>query len=239
MRRIHGTSAITAVTVQNTLGVQAVHTIPTDIVEAQIRAVAVDLSPAACKTGMLGTADLVGTVASAIREASLEKFVLDPVMVATSGDRLLDEGAERAILELLMPLSALITPNLHEASILSGMAVRTAEEMERAAHRLLELGAKAVLLKGGHLEGDQVVDLFVDPAGCHAYQRPRIDTRHTHGTGCTLSAAITAELSHGAALRDAVESGLDFVHRAIASAPNLGRGSGPLNHFLQPRHLQA
>ncbi len=235
---VFGTSAITAVTVQNTLGVYGVHTIPPEVVRAQIRAVVSDLHPRACKTGMLGTAEMVETVAAAVADAKLDLFVLDPVMVATSGDRLLDEGAERAIVTRLMPLATIITPNLGEAAILSGLSVGTVAEMEAAARHLTLLGANGVLLKGGHLDGDTVVDVLVIGDRCHAYQRPRIDTRHTHGTGCTLSAAITAGLALGASLREAVESALDYVYRAIATSPNLGQGSGPLNHFVPstPRH---
>jgi hydroxymethylpyrimidine/phosphomethylpyrimidine kinase len=231
---VFGTSAITAITVQNTLGVTGVHAIPEDIVVAQIHAVASDFAPAACKTGMLATAALVTAVAKAIEAEGLTAYVLDPVMVATSGDRLLDEGAERAILERLMPLATVITPNLDEASILVGYPVRDVPAMERAAQDLMRRGAHAVLLKGGHLSGDCVLDLLADADGHHAWQRPRIDTRNTHGTGCTLSAAIAAGLAHGRPLRSAVESALDFVHHAIVTAPDLGSGSGPLNHFHPP-----
>jgi hydroxymethylpyrimidine/phosphomethylpyrimidine kinase len=229
---VFGTTAITAVTVQNTLGVGAVHAVPPDIVVAQIHAVCDDLAPAACKTGMLGSTEHVLAVAAAIATAKLQLFVLDPVMVATSGDRLLDPGAERAILTSLMPLSMIITPNLDEAEILTGYEVRTVAAMERASRRLVELGARAVLLKGGHLDGEHVVDMLFDGESCQTYERPRIPSSSTHGTGCTVSAAITAELAHGSTLHEAVESALVFVHRAIASAPALGRGAGPLNHFI-------
>jgi hydroxymethylpyrimidine/phosphomethylpyrimidine kinase len=180
---------------------------------------------------MLATAELVHTVATAIRDYSLTTFVLDPVMVSTSGDRLLAAGAETAIMQELLPLCTLVTPNLDEAAIMVGYAIPDAVVMERAARDLAARGAAAVLLKGGHLPGDRVIDILFDGTRCHAFERGRIDTRHTHGTGCTLSAAITAGLAHGHTLRDAVVSGLDFVHAAIETAPNLGRGSGPLNHF--------
>jgi hydroxymethylpyrimidine/phosphomethylpyrimidine kinase len=230
---VFGTSAITAVTVQNTLGVQGVHPIPADVVRAQIAAVAADLSPRACKTGMLATAELVRVVAESIRQHALPNFILDPVMVSTSGDRLLAEGAEEAIMQALLPLCTLVTPNLDEAAIMVGYGIDDAGDMERAARDLGSRGARAVLLKGGHLRGDLVIDVLYDGDNCRAFQRERIDTRHTHGTGCTLSAAIAAGLANGETLHDAVTAALDYVHDAIVHAPNLGRGSGPLNHFVR------
>lgn len=233
---VFGTSAITAITVQNTLGVTGVHAIPDDIVRGQIAAVATDLRPAACKTGMLATRSLVQTVADAIAEHGLRTYVLDPVMVATSGDRLLDEDAEEAIVQRLVPLALLVTPNLDEATILTGRAVDDVPAMHRAARSLVELGARAALIKGGHLHGDELVDVLFDGRDIREFRRARIHTTSTHGTGCTLSAAVTAGLAHGLPLAAAVEHALDFVHRAIAAAPNLGAGNGPLNHF-QPVRL--
>lgn len=228
---VFGTSAITAITAQNTLGVHAMHAIPLRDVRAQIDAVADDLLPAAVKTGMLATAPLVTEVARAIEHHALGPFVMDPVMVATSGDRLMESAGEVALRERLLPLAAVVTPNLEEAAILSGHSVHTLDDMRKAAHRLVELGAKAALVKGGHLEGD-AVDLLWDGNEERVWRRARIETRHTHGTGCTLSAAITAGLAHGATLPDAVEAATRFVARAIANAPGLGRGRGPLNHFV-------
>lgn len=235
---VFGTSALTAITVQNTLGVSGVHAIPVDIVREQIAAVATDLQPAACKTGMLATRELVFAVAHAIAQHRLPNYVLDPVMVATSGDRLLDEDAEDAIVQELAPLATLITPNLDEAAILTGEAVENVEDMHRAARTLVERGARAALIKGGHLRADELIDVLFDGRDVHEYRRPRIRTRSTHGTGCTLSAAVTAALARGAPLVTAVDSALDYVHRAIAAAPSLGAGNGPLNHF-QPVHLPA
>jgi hydroxymethylpyrimidine/phosphomethylpyrimidine kinase len=231
---VFGTSAITAVTVQNTLGVQGYHAIPAELVRAQIRAVAEDLAPAACKTGMLATRELVETVAAAIDEYRLGPYVLDPVMVATSGDRLLDAGAERAIMERLLPLAALVTPNLDEASLLTGLTVDSVDAMERAARLLVAAGAGAALIKGGHLPGAGLTDVLYDGRDVKAFHHERVPTRSTHGTGCTLSAAIAAALALGHPLHAAVASGLAYVHRAIESAPNLGRGNGPLNHLVQP-----
>jgi hydroxymethylpyrimidine/phosphomethylpyrimidine kinase len=239
---VFGTSAITAITVQNTLGVSGVHAVPLAIVRAQIAAVADDLRPAACKTGMLATRELVATVAAAIREHGLPHYVLDPVMVATSGDRLLDEDAVGAILNELVPLTALVTPNLDEATILAGFAVHDVASMHRAAAALIDAGARAALVKGGHLRGDTVVDVLHDGTARRELRRPRLDTRSTHGTGCTLSAAVAAGLALGHDLGAAVDHALDYVHRAIAAAPGLGQGNGPLNHLvpaLAPPHTSA
>jgi hydroxymethylpyrimidine/phosphomethylpyrimidine kinase len=232
---VFGTSAITAITVQNTLGVSAVHAIPVDIVTAQIAAVASDLRPAACKTGMLATRELVEAVAAAITTHALPHYVLDPVMVATSGDRLLDEDAADAVLHELVPLARLVTPNLDEAGILVGFAVADVTGMRRAAHMLVDAGAGAALIKGGHLPDDELVDVLFDGTEMHEFRRARLHTRNTHGTGCTLSAAITAALAQDFPLITAVELALDYVHRAIAGAPNLGSGNGPLSHFQPVR----
>jgi hydroxymethylpyrimidine/phosphomethylpyrimidine kinase len=230
-----GTSALTAVTVQNTRGVSGVHAIPVDVVRAQIAAVADDLPPAACKTGMLATAELVRAVAEAIREHGLPNYVLDPVMVATSGDRLLDESAEETIMAELLPLAICATPNLDEAALLVGAPVEDVDGMRRAARILVERGARSALLKGGHLHGDTMVDVLFDGRDWHEWRRPRLDTRSTHGTGCTLSAGIAAGLAHGRPLRQAVEDALDYVQRAMAAAPGLGSGHGPLNHLVPGR----
>lgn len=227
-----GTTAITAVTVQNTRGVTGVHPVPIDVVRAQVRAVAEDLAPAACKTGMLATAELVRAVAASIREHALPRYVLDPVMVATSGDRLLDADAERTLVEELLPLAVLVTPNLDEASLLAGFPVEDPVSMRRAAGVLVERGARAALLKGGHLRSDELVDVLWDGREWHEWRRPRLDTRSTHGTGCTLSAGVAAGLAHGRPLRAAVEDALDYVQRALREAPGLGSGHGPLNHLV-------
>lgn len=228
---VFGTSALTAITAQNTLGVHAVHAVPLDIVEAQIQAVAEDLPPGATKTGMLATSDLVRTVARKIRELSLPNLVVDPVMVSTTGHRLLDPDAEEALAEELLPLATLVTPNLHEAGILVRERVDSLEAMAWAARRLVEMGARAALVKGGHLSQDKAVDLLWDGRRERIWERPRLTTRHTHGTGCTLSAAAAAGLARALPLEEAVALAVDFVARAIASAPGLGRGFGPVNHF--------
>lgn len=227
---VYGTSVLTAVTAQNTLGVTAVHAVPLDVVRAQVDAVVDDLPPKALKTGMLATAELVRTVAAAIRGHALQGYVLDPVMVATSGDRLLDADAEETLASELLPLATLVTPNLHEARILTGRDVRSLDDMRDAARALLDRGAGAALVKGGHLEGD-AVDLFWDGSAEGVWRKPRLQTRHTHGTGCTLSAAVAAGLARGRPLAEAAEAAVLWVARAIETAPGLGRGHGPVNHF--------
>jgi hydroxymethylpyrimidine/phosphomethylpyrimidine kinase len=231
---VYGTSVITAITAQNTLGVHAVHPVPLAHVRAQIDAVATDLRPDALKTGMLATTLLVETVAAAIREHGLRRYVLDPVMVATSGDRLLAEDAVAGLVRDLLPLADIVTPNLHEARILSGVQVVDEDDMRLAGDRILELGASAVLIKGGHLEGEEAADLLMDGGVERMWRRPRIDTPHTHGTGCTLSAAIAAGLARGDELAEAVDRAVRYVSRALAAAPGLGAGHGPINHFVDP-----
>ena len=232
---VFGTSAITAITAQDTTGVHGVHAIPTALVRRQIEVVAADLAPGACKTGMLATAELVEAVADSIRTLGLANYVLDPVMVATSGDRLLDRDAEAAVTTELLPLATIVTPNLDEARILAGREVDDEAAMREVAELLVEGGAGAALVKGGHLEGDTVVDVLVDQAGAETWRHPKIETTSTHGTGCTLSSAIAAGLALGRPLREAVADALDFAHRAIAEAPALGSGHGPLNHFVPVR----
>ena len=228
---VFGTSAITAVTAQNTLGVADWVALPAPFVRRQIDAVVADLRPAATKSGMLGTVDVVDAVAGAVREHRLIPFVLDPVMVATSGDPLVDAAAVDAIRDRLIPLAQLVTPNLDEVAVLLGTRPRGEDEMARAAEWIaMELGAHAALVKGGHLDGNEVVDVLFDGT-TRVWRHARVATTSTHGTGCTLSSAIAARLALGDSLRDAVDTALAFVHRAIESAPGLGGGHGPLNHW--------
>jgi len=227
---VHGTSVIVALTAQNTRGVRSVHPVPAGMVDDQLAALAEDLPPAALKTGMLASAALVTQVVDAIRRYGWSQVVVDPVMAATSGDRLLDAEAETVVREALLPLAAVVTPNLAEASILAGMEVRDLASMERAGRRILDLGAAAVLVKGGHLTDETLVDLLVAAPATRRFEHPRIATTSTHGTGCTLSAAITAGLALGQPLETAVSNGIDYVQRALVAAPGLGGGHGPLNH---------
>ncbi|MDT8435473.1 MAG: bifunctional hydroxymethylpyrimidine kinase/phosphomethylpyrimidine kinase [Gemmatimonadota bacterium] len=231
---VFGTTAVTAVTVQNTLGVTGVHAIPPSIVRDQILAVARDLAPDACKTGMLADARIVEVVAGAVAEAGIPALVVDPVMVATSGDLLLERSAVGALRDVLVPAAVLVTPNRHEAEILAGMEIPDEDAMRRAAERILEAGARAVLLKGGHLPGENVVDLLVTGSGERAWREPRLPGREAHGTGCTLSAAVTAGLAAGRGLEEAVDAALRYTRRALATAPGLGRGATPLNHRVRP-----
>jgi hydroxymethylpyrimidine/phosphomethylpyrimidine kinase len=231
---VFGTSVIVALTAQNTRGVRAVEIVSEAMVAAQLAALAEDLPPAALKTGMLADVSLVRLVGKAIRESGWSPLVVDPVMVASSGHRLLSRDAEDVMRESLLPLATLVTPNLDEAAILSGLAVHDEASMERAGETLVHFGAGGALVKGGHLAGEEITDLLVTPGGSRAFRRRRIPTTSTHGTGCTLSAAITAGLALGRDLETVVADGLDFVHRALAAAPGLGGGHGPLNHTVPP-----
>jgi hydroxymethylpyrimidine/phosphomethylpyrimidine kinase len=231
---VHGATAITALTAQNTLGVDAVQLSPPDFVLAQMRAVARDLKVGGIKTGMLGSLGIVEAVIDGLREFPGVPVVVDPVMVAQSGDVLLEEDAIEAIRAQLMPLAVLVTPNMPEAAQLLGEPIAHNEnEMTAQAKRLRELGAAAVLLKGGHATTPLSVDILVDAEGTHRLEAPRTPTRNTHGTGCTLSAAIAAELARGASLREAIRTAKTFVTAAIAAADQLhiGKGRGPVHHF--------
>ena len=229
---VFGTSAITAITAQNTLGVRAWERVSPALVRQQIDAVAEDLRPAAIKSGMLGDAEVVRAVAEGIAAHELGPYVLDPVMAATSGDPLLAPDAIAAIVELLFPFATLVTPNLDEVALLLGERVADVDGMERAARALVQrLGARAALVKGGHLAGDELVDVLFDGAETRRFSHPRVATTSTHGTGCTLSAAIAASMALGGSLTRAVEDSLSYVARAIANAPALGAGHGPLDHF--------
>jgi hydroxymethylpyrimidine/phosphomethylpyrimidine kinase len=229
---VYGTSVLTAVTAQNTLGVRGWERVSPTLVRAQIDAVAEDLRPAASKSGMLGDAQVVEAVADGVRAHRLSPYVLDPVMAATSGGPLLEPDAVAAIVALLFPLATLVTPNLDEVAILTGERVTDADGMERAARLLVErLGAGAALVKGGHLPSDELVDVLYDGERAHRFVHRRVATTSTHGTGCSLSAAIAASLALGERLEVAVERSLAYVARAIASAPGLGSGHGPVDHF--------
>jgi len=229
---VFGTSVIVAITAQNTNGVRAVEPVSLSLVQAQLDALAADLPPAALKTGMLADAALVRLIALAIRANGWRPLVVDPVMVATSGDSLLAAGGDAAIRDLLLPLATLVTPNLDEAAVLTGRAVPDVPAMERAGTDLLALGAHAALIKGGHLTTYPLTDVLVTRAGVRHFRHERLATRSTHGTGCTLSAAVTAGLALGRPLERAIADALDFVHRAMAAAPDLGGGRGPLNHTV-------
>lgn len=234
---VFGTTVVTAVTAQSTRGVVCWSAIAPALVRAQIDAVVADLRPHAVKSGMLASASIARTVAAALREHELRPYVLDPVLIATSGNALVTPGAVAVIRDALVPLADVVTPNLAEAEALIGEPVRDLAGMRHAARVLVERGgARAALVTGGHLQGadarDRVLDVWFDGTGSpHAFRHARIATRHTHGTGCTLSAAIAARLALGDAPREAARRGLAYVHRAIRTAPGLGTGAGPLNHL--------
>ncbi|MEO0547919.1 MAG: bifunctional hydroxymethylpyrimidine kinase/phosphomethylpyrimidine kinase [Pseudomonadota bacterium] len=232
---VYGASVITAITAQNTLGVTAVHDVPTDIVAEQFDAVCDDLAVDAIKIGMLSSAALVETVATKLAQCPDIPVVLDPVMVAESGDSLLAEGAVSAIRNYLFPLATLITPNLHEAAkLLGGEMAATPAAMVEQAHALRALGANAVLLKGGHSASQDAADIFVDAdGGVHWFSAPFIDTKNTHGTGCSLSSAIASGLAKGLTLNKAIGAAKTWLTAAIDNADTLsiGSGAGPVHHF--------
>ncbi len=229
---VHGAAVIAALTAQNTTGVRALADVDPAFVVAQLDGVLEDLAVGATKTGLLGRAAIVEALAERLRARPVPHLVVDPVAVATTGQPLGDASLMPAVRRALVPLATLVTPNLDEAALLVGDTVRTADEMERAARALVRLGAQAALIKGGHLTGGEVVDVLVAEGRTRRFTHPRLETTSTHGTGCTLSAAVTAGLALGRPLERAVTDALDFVHRAMAAAPGLGAGHGPLNHFV-------
>jgi hydroxymethylpyrimidine/phosphomethylpyrimidine kinase len=224
----YGMSAITALTAQNTLGVQAIHEVPPSFVEAQIDSVLSDIGADAIKTGMLATKEIVVVVAKKIKQYGVKKIVVDPVMVAKGGDSLLRRDAQQALIEHLIPLSIVITPNLLEASVLSGFSVDSIPEMKKAARRIYEMGASHVVVKGGHLSG-MAIDLFYDGREYTEIAGPRIDSKDTHGTGCTFASAIATFLAAGDSVPDAVKKAKRFITVAIQSSIHLGKGTGPTN----------
>ena len=228
---VYGTSAVTAITAQNTIGVSAVLEVPPSMVTAQIDAVASDILIGAVKTGMLASEPIVAAVAEAVERWQLPHLVVDPVMVAKSGDRLLDDGAVTALRTRLLPLAAVVTPNRPEAEALSGLDVRDAAGARRAAEALHALGARAVVIKGGHFEGPRLVNLLFDGRRFLEFETERLETRHTHGTGCTFAAAVAAALATGRDLAAAVQLATDYVAGAVAHGLAVGHGHGPLDHF--------
>ena len=226
----YAATAITAVTVQNTLGVSGAHPIPVDIVEAQARAVLDDIGADAIKTGMLGDRAMVEAVARILLSVSAVPAVIDPVMVAKGGASLLAADAVDAVKALLIPRAALLTPNAPEAVALTGLSVATTDDLRRAGEALLGAGAQAVLMKGGHVPGERVVDILMTPAGETVFEAERLETRHTHGTGCTLASACATGLAQGLSLTEAVSRAWAYVQEALLRAPGFGQGHGPLDH---------
>ncbi|MDO5091114.1 MAG: bifunctional hydroxymethylpyrimidine kinase/phosphomethylpyrimidine kinase [Cardiobacteriaceae bacterium] len=232
---VYGASVITAITAQNTREVTAVHMVPPEIIRAQLAAVFDDLPPQAVKIGMLGDVATIAAVAAFLEGHAQTPIVLDPVMVAKSGDKLLQDEAIAALRERLLPLATLITPNLPEAEVLTGLTIRNRDDMPRAAEALLQGGVRAVLLKGGHLQDAHSNDFLTDGHTTQWLPAPRHPSRNTHGTGCTLSSAIAAGIARGLALTDAVQEAKSYIGAAIAAADRLGvghgHGHGPVHHF--------
>ncbi len=229
---VYGTSALTAITAQNTVGVTAVHEIPTEIIAAQIEAVLTDIGADAVKTGMLASSSIVEVVSRQLKAFRVTALVVDPVMVAKSGDSLLRQDAVEALRTLLVPLAAVVTPNIPEAEVLTGVKIVSDDDMRRAAESIVGMGAGSVVVKGGHREGP-ATDLFYDGERFQEFTAPRIDTKNTHGTGCTFASAVAAELAKGLPLLEAVAQAKEFVTAAISNSFPIGRGHGPLNHFYQ------
>ena len=231
---VYAMTAVTALTVQNTRGVTAVHPVPAALVAAQIDACLSDIGADAIKLGMLGTAAVVKAVAAALAKAAKRiPVVLDPVMVSTSGRQLLSEAAVRVLKQQLLPLATLVTPNLPEAQALTGMAGSSRDAAEGAGRRLMALGAKAALVKGGHATRATVDDVLVWERGVEVLAFPRIKTKHTHGTGCTYATAIACGLAQGLSVPLAVGRAREYLQAAIETAPGFGKGHGPLNHWAQ------
>ncbi len=225
----YAATAITAITAQNTQGVREILELPANLVTAQARAMLDDIGADAIKTGMLGSVLMVETVARLLDEASVPA-VIDPVMVAKGGAPLLEDKALAAVRGLLVSRAALLTPNAPEAAALTGLACQTTDDLRRAGDVLLGMGAGAVLMKGGHIAGPRLIDILMTPAGETMFEGERIETRHTHGTGCTLASACAVGLAQGLTLQDSVGRAWDYVARAIRAAPGLGAGHGPLGH---------
>jgi hydroxymethylpyrimidine/phosphomethylpyrimidine kinase len=232
---VYGTSAITAVTAQNTRGVAGVHVVPAECVEQQIEAVAADFGCDAVKTGMLATAQIVEVVAAAVESLELSNLVVDPVMVAKSGDHLLDEEAVHALRWTLLRLARVVTPNIPEAEVLAKMTITTRDDMREAARRIAMLKPAAVVIKGGHLRGPEVVDLLLENGVFTEFVSRRIEGRNTHGTGCTFAAAIVAHLAKGTPLADAVREAKAYVAGAMSPGIPLGHSHRPLDHFWKLR----
>ncbi len=230
---VYGMSAITSITVQNTVGVFGVVDVPPEVVYNQIKVVVEDIGVDAVKTGMLSHEGIIEVVARAIKDFGLERIVVDPVTRAKSGDPLLKSSDEIVLRRLLIPLATIITPNIPEASVLTGRSIKTIEDMERTCKEMYSMGPSAVLLKGGHMEGDLLVDVFYDGSNFEYLSYRRVPTKNTHGTGCTLASAIASYLAKGLELKEAVKKAREYVQGAIGHSLNLGKGHGPLNHMWQ------
>lgn len=230
---VHGTSALTCVTSQNTQGVSRVDALPAEAVVAQIEAVVRDIGVQATKTGMLLNKEIINAVALSVKTLGLENLVVDPVMVSRTGDQLIDDEAVASLRDMLIPMAAIVTPNRYEAQILSGLEIHSLNDMEVAAQRIHQLGARAILIKGGGMTGDlRGVDVWFDGTALRTLTTEQAKTSNTHGTGCTLSSAIAANLALGKDLLSAVYSAKDYVTTALKYALDIGQGTGPVGHFF-------
>jgi hydroxymethylpyrimidine/phosphomethylpyrimidine kinase len=239
---VFGLSAITAVTAQNTLGVRVIHSVPCDVLEAQIEAVMSDFNVAAVKVGMINHSEAATIIANAIKKYKPKHVVIDPVMVATSGAILIEEHAVEQLKKQLFPLADVITPNLNETSILLGRIITNQQEMEDAAKALCDFGCKSALVKGGHLQTGKMTDVLwlkEENKACY-FSSPKIETNNLHGTGCTLSSAIATFLTSGDTVPQAVEHAKDYIYKAIEAGKNIktGKGNGPINHFFAPQKMK-
>ena len=232
---VFGMSAVTSVTAQNTLEVRSIHDIPPNIVGDQIDMIMEDIGTDAAKTGMVSNKEIIEIIVDRVKKYKIEKLVVDPVMIAKSGARLLRKDAEKALIEKLLPAAFLVTPNVFEAEIISGINIKNIEDAKESAKLIQKMGIKNVLLKGGHLSGENAIDILFDGKDFTYYEAERINTENTHGTGCTFSAAITAGLAKGMTVNNAIKIAKDYITKAIKNAPtNIGKGHGPLYHNIKP-----
>ncbi|RXT15229.1 bifunctional hydroxymethylpyrimidine kinase/phosphomethylpyrimidine kinase [Ammoniphilus sp. CFH 90114] len=230
VRKVYGMSAITAITAQNTLGVEGIHPIPLEMIAKQIEMVIEDIGVDAVKTGMLGTSEIIELVADRLKRYEVPYVVVDPVMVAKGGAKLLQDDAVKSLITSLLPLASIVTPNIPEAEVITGKPIHTLDDMLRAAKEIVDMGAKSVIVKGGHLEGEPI-DLFYDGVEITTFKGIRIPTRHTHGTGCTFAACLTAELAKGHEMIDCIRTAKAYITAAISKELGLGKGHGPTNHW--------
>jgi len=230
---VYGMSVLTSITAQNTIGVQGVHDLPPDFVGLQIDSVMQDIGADAVKTGMLSNAQIIKIVSKKIKEYQVRNLVIDPVMITKGGDRLLREDAVKELKEDLIPLAIVVTPNFSEAEVLSGLRIQNIEDMKEAAREIYKLGAKNVLVKGGHLLSEEAIDLLYNGQTFSEFKAERIDTKNTHGTGCTLSSAIAAELAKGKEVEEAIKIAKRYITLAIKNSLTIGHGHGPLNHLVR------
>lgn len=236
----YATSVLTALPVQNTTGVKAIYPIPVEAVRAQISCILDDIFPDAIKIGMVHTSELVETIVGTLGQYAAVPIVFDPVMVATSGHRLIEEQTITTLIDKLFPIASVITPNMDEAALLAEMPIKTLNDMYVAGEKILKLGCRSVLLKGGHLPTSLLTSLYFDGSGqIQSFEYQKFDTRNTHGSGCTLSSAIASYIAQGKSLQEAVALGQDYVHQAIRNGADVrtGNGNGPLNHFFNPQKL--